>query len=63
MGDGGPSRGPRLVSEVARRSLAKVWGTPSLEAAGLGQVHFQIGGEDMSPVKREMARRARSGRL
>lgn len=59
MGDGGPLAGSGLV---ARKGLTRVWNTPSLEAAGLGQVHVQTGDRDQSLV-REITRRAVSEKL
>lgn len=62
MGDGSPSAGSGLVAEAARKGLTNIWGTPSLEAAGLGQVHGQIGDRDESLV-REITKRDVSERL
>lgn len=62
MGDSSPSVGSGLVAEAARKGLTSIWDTPSLEAAGLGQVHGQIGDRDESLV-REITKRAVSERL
>lgn len=56
-------QGPWLVSEAARRGLAKVWDILSLVAAKLGQVHFQNGDKDQSLMRREMAGRGILGWL
>lgn len=62
MGDGSPSPGSGKVAEAARKALTKVWDTLSLEAAGLGQVHGQIGDREQSLV-RAITRSAVSQRL